>query len=307
MIATFLKGFIFPVFLIGSFYAFHVLLEAQVNPGIALFGLTLLSLALIAGLEWLLPYRQDWSWWTDRQVINDILHGAALSTIGPKLGEVAFLSVAVTASAWVASTWSGGVWPSSWPFWAQVILAILIADFLDWAKHWLYHHTSFLWPIHALHHNPDRLHFAKAGRLHFLESTIRFSVISVPFIILGVPPLVLFWFAASQNFLGNLNHSNIDMPVPSWLHYFIATPQCHRLHHAKDHDLGRSNLSSFTLWPDHVFGTFRHPDKHPYAHVGIEEDPIPQNLLAQLATPFIWPFLVFRMKRAQTTKPSSGE
>jgi len=151
--------------------------------------------------------------------------------------------------------------------------------------------------VHALHHNPDRLHIAKAGRLHFLEATIRFAVISVPLIVVGAPPIVLFWFAASQNFLGNLNHSNVDLPVPSWLHYLMATPQVHRIHHAKDRDLGSSNLSSFTLWPDHLFGTFRHPDKHYYGHVGIEDDVIPRNVLGQFLTPLIWPFLVLRARK----------
>ncbi len=297
-----LKGLLFPVLLIGSFYAYHRLLEAGWHPGVALFVLTLASLSLIAILERLIPYRLDWAWWTDRQVVNDLIHGAALSTAGPMLGQVLLASLAATGAASLAGLWEGGPWPATWPLWAQVALAIVIADFLDWAKHWAYHFVPGFWPIHALHHNPDRLHFAKAGRLHFLEATVRFAVISVPLIVLGAPPIVLFWFAASQNFLGNLNHSNIDLPVPRFLHYLMATPQVHRLHHAKHHDLGRSNLSSFTMVPDHLFGTFRDPVTHPYDHVGIDEDPIPRNVLGQLATPFIWPFLMMRFRRRNLVK-----
>jgi len=302
--STFLKGLLFPVLLIGSFYAYHRLLCADWHPGVALFTMTLISLAVIAVLERLLPYRNDWAWWTDRQVVNDLLHGAALSTIGPRLGEVLLASLAATGAAALAGTWGGGIWPADWPLWAQVALTIVIADFFDWGKHWLYHHAAPQWPIHALHHNPDRLHFAKAGRLHFLEATIRFAIISVPLIVLGAPPLALFWFAASQNFLGNLNHSNVDMPVPRFLHYLMATPQAHRLHHAKDHDLGQSNLSSFTLIPDHLFGTFRDPVTHPYDHVGIDDDPIPRNVLGQLATPFIWPLLIVRARRRRARQPN---
>ncbi len=299
---TFLKGLLFPVLLIGSFYAYHRLICLDWHPGVALFVLTIVSLVIIAGLERVLPYRRDWAWWTDGQVVNDLIHGAALSTVGPRLGEILLTSLAATGAAGLATVWEGGLWPAAWPLWTQVVLAILLADFFDWAKHWAYHNLFGFWPIHALHHNPDRLHFAKAGRLHFLEASVRFAVISVPLIILGAPAIVLFWFAASQNFLGNLNHSNVDMLVPRFLHYLMATPQVHRLHHAKDHDLGRSNLSSFTMIPDHMFGTFRDPVSHPYDHVGIEEDPIPRNVIGQLLAPFVWPLLVWRIRRKRVSK-----
>ena len=133
MITTILKGSLFPLLLIGSFYAFDQLIENGWHPGIALFVSTLVSLAVIAGLERLLPYRKDWAWWTDGQVINDLIHGAALSTIGPRLGEIGFASLAATGAAWAATVWNGGIWPAAWPIWAQVVLAILIADFFDWA------------------------------------------------------------------------------------------------------------------------------------------------------------------------------
>lgn len=307
MITNLAKGMLFPALLTSEFLAFYYLINIGLHPGVALFVLTVVSLVVIASLEWLIPYREDWYWWTDRQVFNDLIHGAALSTIGPRLGEILFSSLAVSGAAAVASLYEEGIWPVELPIWVQVLLVIIFADFLDWSKHWLYHHSPALWPIHVLHHNPERLHIAKAGRLHFLESTVRFLIISVPLIALGAPPITLFWFAASQNFLGNLNHSNVDLPLPRWLHYLIATPQVHRLHHANDPDLGRSNLSSFTMVPDHLFGTFRDPVTHPYANVGVAEDPVPKNLFGQLATPLIWPLLMRLHLKHLPKTPAKGE
>jgi sterol desaturase/sphingolipid hydroxylase (fatty acid hydroxylase superfamily) len=307
MSANLVKGMLFPAVLISEFLAFYNLINIGWHPGIALFVLTVVGFVVIALLEWLIPYRRDWCWWTDRQVFNDLIHGAALSTIGPRLGEMLFSSLAVSGAAAVAGLYEDGIWPVELPVWIQVLLVIIFADFLDWSKHWLYHHSPALWPIHVLHHNPERLHIAKAGRLHFLESTVRFLVISVPLTALGAPPVTLFWFAASQNFLGNLNHSNVDFLVPRWLNYLMATPQVHRLHHANDPDLGRSNLSSFTMIPDHLFGTFRDPVTHPYANVGIAEDPVPKNLFGQLAAPLMWPLLMRRHLRYSTTPVTTGE
>ncbi|NJR32135.1 MAG: hypothetical protein HC778_03825 [Chamaesiphon sp. CSU_1_12] len=67
------------------------------------------------------------------------------------------------------------------------------------------------------------------------------------------------------NVLGNLNHSNIHMPMPGFVHNVFATPDIHRLHHEINATLGRSNLSPGTMLPDHLFGTFRHPRTSPAA------------------------------------------
>lgn len=98
----FMKGMLLPVLLIGQFYAFYQLNKAGWHPGIALFVLTVISFVLVAFLEWLIPYREDWYWWTDRQVFNDLIHGVALSTIGPRLGEILFSSLAVSGAAGIA-------------------------------------------------------------------------------------------------------------------------------------------------------------------------------------------------------------
>ena len=291
-----IQGLIYPAVAGGSFYAFWVSLQAGVPPGLALFGLSVVSLTVIALLEALLPLRRAWAWWTDRQTFNDLAHGALLSVLGPKLGELALLSLVTWGLATVAAQ-GGGLWPTEWPFLGQLILAILIADFADWPKHWAYHHLAAIWPIHALHHNAERMHVAKAGRLHFLESTIRYGLITVPLLLLGAPGEVLLWHAALTTVLGNLVHANLDMPMPSLLHYLLVTPENHRLHHSSDPKYGATNMSLITMLPDHLFGTFRHPHHHRLVEVGITEDPIPSHVLGQLSSPLAWPWLLARLRR----------
>lgn len=294
---TLVKGLIFPGVLIGSLAALDALLTAGFDPGLSLFATSVANLIVIALMEVEFPLRREWAWWRDGQSINDLIHGALLTLAGPRIGEAALGSAIVAGAAAVASISQGGAWPNDWPFWAQMLLAILIADFADWAKHWGYHNLAPMWPIHALHHNAEKMHVFKAARLHVFEATIRFALISAPLLVLGAGHEVIIWYGALMNFLGNLNHSNVDMPIPGFVHYLFATPQVHRLHHEIDPDLGRSNLSPITLLPDLMFGTFRHPGKHALTRVGVADNPIPDNLLAQLASPLIWPFLAWRKRR----------
>ncbi len=300
-----LKGLIYPAMFIASFFAFQWTLAAGVNGATALFLISAANLVIVAGLEIVLPYRRDWSWWRDGQSANDIVHSILLSLVGGRLAEVALRSGIVSASAAVASATGGSIWPGHLPLWGQVGIAVILIDFLDWGKHWLYHNNSFAWPFHALHHNADKLHVLKAGRLHFLESSIRFAVTIAPLIILGAGPEVFLWYGILINTEGNLNHSNVDMPLPGFLHYLLATPQVHRLHHELDPDLGRSNLSSATPLPDIIFGTYRHPHNHPLNAVGIVSNPIPNDLVSQLFSPFIWPILVWRQQRKADKQKSN--
>lgn len=260
------------------------------NPGLSLLAVTIGHFLVIMGLELVMPARRDWSWYGDRQAFNDLIHGALLD-VGGRLGT-AILTIAIAAAAARLSpqmNWQ--YWPTSLPLWAQIGLAILIFDFIDYWKHRAFHDWDWLWPVHALHHNPPRMHIFKAGRLHFLEATARASLTSGPLVILGAPPEVFFWIAALLNGLGDQNHWNVETRFPRFMHLILSTPQVHWLHHAKDVSSGSSNFSSFTLLFDHVFGTFRDPSTLPIQDVGIDTDPIPRNLFGQIASPFIWPWL----------------
>lgn len=295
MLTKLLRGLLFPTVFGGSLAVFHFLQAAGAQPGAALFAMTIGNLVVVAALEAAFPYRKEWAWWRDGQAVNDLLHGALLTAVGPRIGEAAFSSFIVASIAALAPL--GGMWPSAWPLAAQILIAVFVTDFFDAAKHWVYHNLAPAWPIHALHHSPDRLHVTKGARLHFLESSIRYGIITAPLLIAGAGPDVIFWYAAVMNALGNLNHSNIDMPLPRVLHYLFATPQVHRLHHSVDAELGRSNLSPGFMFPDHLFGTFRDPARFRLEGVGIENNPVPRGILAQILTPVIWPTLIRRRRR----------
>lgn len=285
-----------PVIFVGSLAGFDRALSLGFDPGLTLFALTVANMAAIAVLELWLPDRPEWSWTSDGQVVNDLVHGASLQ-VGAALGNNALTILFAAIGGMLAAQGNFGLWPSTWSLWWQVLLAVLVVDFFDYWKHRAYHAWAIAWPIHALHHNAERMNVFKAGRLHFLEATIRSLVVFSPLVVLGAPTTVLFWIAAVMNFGGNLNHSNLAQKMPRFMHALFATQKTHWLHHSKDYARGACNLSAFTMLFDHVFGTFRHPLDEPLDEVGIAPDPIPANIPGQLAAPLLWPLLTWNLNR----------
>ena len=285
-----------PTLFFGSVFAFGRAMCLGFDPGLTLFALTVANMALIALLELWLPDRPEWSWTSDGQVTNDLVHGAGLQ-LGAILGRSALTIAFASIGGMLATQGSLKLWPETVPLWSQVLIAVLVVDFFDYWKHRAYHDLPVVWPLHALHHNPSRMNVFKAGRLHFLEATVRNVVVYSPLVALGAPAMVLIWIAALENFIGNLNHSNLKQNLPRFAHALFASQKTHWLHHTKDYAVGSCNLSPFTMLFDHIFGTFRHPLDEPLIAVGIEPDPIPSNLLAQIASPVLWPLLMWRFNR----------
>ncbi len=298
--------FTFPVLFVGTLLAFDTALRLGFDPALTSLAVTIANLALIATLELVLPERPDWTWTNDRQTFNDLLHGLS-NIFGDALGRSALLILFATAGGALGAQGNLGLWPADLPLWAQVLVAVVVVDFADYCKHRAYHSWSIAWPIHALHHNADRMTVFKGARLHFLEATIRALVVYGPLVALGAPTLVLLWLAALMNFLGNLNHSNLAQNLPRFVHAMIVTQKTHWLHHSKDYARGVCNLAPLTPLFDHLFGTFRHPLDEPLEGVGIDPDPIPKNLCAQLAAPLLWPVLVWREKRARRSALPAAE
>ena len=176
--------------------------------------------------------------------------------------------------------------PSGWSLWLQVPLLVLLADGLDYGRHRWQHTAAWFWPVHALHHNGDRLNILKSGRGHFLDMFLRNLLCYAPLALLGVPREVLLSYAAAVTVFGPIAHANVSIQVPKFLHRLVMTPQVHRIHHARARELSNSNYANvFPIW-DVLFGTFEHPEGQPDFEYGIEGDTIPPDIVGQTLAPF---------------------
>ena len=254
-------------------------IAAGYGVGAFLIAYPLLALA-IGLLERTMPHERAWLE-PDGQTFANLAHTALTK-------GAAFVVITVFATvglAEIAAQEGGGAfWPGAWPFWAQVVLALAIAEFgLYWA-HRIAHEWPLLWRFHAVHHSVTRLWFVNTGRFHFVD-TIASILLSQPLLYLaGAPTEVFQWVAAVTAFIGILTHCNIEMrfgPV-SWV---FNTPGLHRWHHSMVLEEGNTNYGENLMLWDQLFGTFYNPNRRPPAEIGIE-GPMPAAFLAQLAHPF---------------------
>lgn len=188
------------------------------------------------------------------------------------------------ASSSPAEASVSGVWPAHWPMFAQVGLALLVAEFGLYWVHRLGHEWPLLWRFHAVHHSVERLWIINTGRFHFVDSLLSVIVgLALP-ALLGASLDVMLWLSAITAYLGIMTHCNVRMSNRLVSRLF-NTPGLHRWHHSRDPAEGNSNYGENLMLWDLLFGTFYYPSSPPPEDIGIDE-PMPSRFLGQLAHPF---------------------
>jgi len=234
-------------------------------------------------LERTMPHERDWNE-NDGQTFANIAH--TLLSKGLVQSLIVFSAV-IGLNAYITTLAEPGygLWPRSWPLWAQVILGLVVAEFGFYWGHRIAHEWKPLWRFHAVHHSVIRLWIINTGRFHFVDALKSIVLGSAILLSLGAPMEVLTWLSAITAFIGMLTHCNVDMrfgPM-SWV---FNTPELHRWHHSRDLREGNKNYSENIMLWDHVFGTFFNTQAYrPPKDIGINEE-MPAGFLQQLAWPF---------------------
>lgn len=247
------------------------------------FNILYFSLAFVLLLlERWMPHERAWTR-SDGQLGADIAH--TLVSKGAVQTLIVFSSAIGLASLITPLAAPGnGVWPRHWPMWAQVVLALVTAEFgLYWA-HRIAHEWKPLWRFHAVHHSVTKLWVVNTGRFHFVD-TIKSIVPGMGImLVLGTPLEVLTWFSAITAYVGLLTHCNVEMRF-GWLSLVFNTPELHRWHHSRDLREGDKNYGENLMLWDWLFGTYFNEDRRPPVDIGIK-DKMPPRFRDQL----VWPF-----------------
>ena len=266
--------------LLAAVFGGFAVIQSDINPAIGTGGLVL----GIAGLIWLLerrfPAREDWQP-TARLFGLDLLH-----TLVSSHGIAPFVRAGlVVLGVWISTLVGANeltIWPHDWPLFAQLLLAIPIADFCVYWAHRLMHMTELGWRIHAVHHTPTRLYFMASARTHPLNAIVAVGCQFGVLLLLGVGPEVMTLWTVFMAVNGLLQHSNINFK-PGILNRVLATCDVHRAHHALEE--AHCNFGNNTMIWDQIFGTYRSPPKVA-VDVGAGGYEIPENYLAHLTVPF---------------------
>jgi len=149
------------------------------------------------------------------------------------------------------------------PIWIALILAFLLLDLGIWLQHLLFHHISFLWRFHKIHHSDEEVDFTTGVRFHPLEIIISMIYKFILLAVIGPPVALVIIFEIVLNASSIFNHGNIKISksFDIALRKLIVTPNMHRIHHSAEEKETNSNYGfNLSVW-DKLFGTYNKRSK----------------------------------------------
>ena len=157
---------------------------------------------------------------------------------------------------------------STWPWWLQFAVAMLVSDCAIYWAHRLQHRSALLWRFHRVHHTAERMDWLAAHREHPLDNLYTRSVENLPLLLLGFPMYTIAGFAVFRGMWAIFIHSNTTLD-PGPLRYLLGAPRLHHWHHAIA-TRGQVNFANLSPLMDLLFGTYHDPRRMP-DRVGIDE------------------------------------
>lgn len=182
------------------------------------------------------------------------------------------MPIAAFQAAVIASEHQWGLFQSlSLPDWLNVLLSIILLDFIIYVQHVIFHRVPVLWKLHRMHHADLDIDVTTGARFHPIEILISMVIKIGAVFMLGVSPIAIVMFEIILNASAMFNHSNakLALPVDAWLRKAIVTPDMHRVHHSVIPRETHSNFGFFLSVWDRMFSTYRAQPELGHEHVVI--------------------------------------
>lgn len=182
-----------------------------------------------------------------------------------------------------------------WPFWLEVLIAVVLLDMAIYWQHVASHKIPLLWAIHRVHHADRDVDVTTGIRFHPIEICLSMLYKFVVIIALGAPAVGVFLFEVLLNATSMFNHANIRLPamVDRLVRLVVVTPDMHRVHHSVHMRETDSNYGfNLSVW-DRLFGTYipQPRDGHEAMRLGLldHQSDDPSTLVWSLRFPFVRP------------------
>lgn len=163
----------------------------------------------------------------------------------------------------------------SMPYGIEVLIGVLMLDFVVYIQHVLHHAIPALWRLHMMHHADLDFDMTTGLRFHPIEIVISMTIKLSAVAALGTSPLAVLIFEVALNSTAMFNHSNIHLPVQldRVLRLLVVTPDMHRVHHSVIIRETNSNYGFNLPWWDRLLGTYRdQPEKgHTDMTIGLSQ------------------------------------
>jgi sterol desaturase/sphingolipid hydroxylase (fatty acid hydroxylase superfamily) len=181
-----------------------------------------------------------------------------------------------------------------WPYAVEVVIAVIVMDFVIYLQHVMVHAIPVLWRLHRVHHADLDYDVTTGARFHPIEIILSMLIKFATIMVLGPAVIAVIIFEVLLNATAMFNHGNIYIPekIDRVLRLFVVTPDMHRVHHSVHAPMTNSNFGFNLPWWDRLFGTYvaQPPEGHIEMEIGIEEfrDPLQVDRLGgMLMLPFV--------------------
>lgn len=162
--------------------------------------------------------------------------------------------------------------PQNFPFEAELVINLLLLDFLIYWWHRANHEIKFLWKFHEVHHLDRFLDLTTSIRFHFGEVLLSsgFRLIAIILFDISFSSIVIFEMLVLIS--SGFHHSNIKISEKwdDWISTLIVTPSIHGTHHhaiQKDTD---SNYSTILSCWDVIFRPRNRKRRTANSAIGVE-------------------------------------
>ncbi|MBS3920341.1 MAG: sterol desaturase family protein [Deltaproteobacteria bacterium] len=147
----------------------------------------------------------------------------------------------------------------SLPNWLEIVIGVLVLDFVIYLQHAMFHFIPLFWRLHRVHHTDLDFDFTTGIRFHPIEILLSMGIKMAVVITLGPSPLAVILFEIVLNATSMFNHGNVRLPVSidRILRLFVVTPEMHRVHHSVLIKEFNSNFGFNLPWWDRILGTYR--------------------------------------------------
>ena len=215
------------------------------------FFLSILIILIMA--EILLPKKKRIHNRKDRWITNGLI--TLINTASVNIVHIAIPLIAIVAAIDVSNGKMGLFNIINFPIWIEIILTVIILDFIIWGQHLLSHKIPFVWRFHRMHHTDRDLDVTTAVRFHPFEIIFSMFIKITSIYILGAIAIAVIIFEIMLNGMAMFNHANLRIPfrIENILRKFIVTPDLHRIHHSIYIDEHNKNFGfSLSIW-DKIF------------------------------------------------------
>jgi len=161
------------------------------------------------------------------------------------------------------------------PWWAALVLGVVVLDLAIYFQHVLFHAVPTLWRLHRMHHADLEFDVTTGLRFHPIELLLSMGIKLAVIAAIGPPAVAVLLFEVLLNATSMFNHGNVRMPLglDRVLRWLVVTPDMHRVHHSILPHETNSNFGFNLPWWDRLFGTYRAQPTagHDGMTIGIEQ------------------------------------